>query len=114
MKYWFGLILFFFSTFTMAQDPIYTGTFSNKALDGYDTVAYFTEGKPVKGVAQFKTEYQGAEWLFASQQNLDAFLADPENTRRNMVATVHGRYLRRRISRLVIRNTGRSRTVSFI
>lgn len=57
----------------MAQDPIYTGTFSNKALDGYDTVAYFTEGKPVKGAAQFKTEYQGAEWLFASQQNLDAF-----------------------------------------
>ncbi|MEW4464656.1 YHS domain-containing (seleno)protein [Vibrio cholerae] len=78
MKYWFVLILFFFSTFTMAQDPIYTGTFSNKALDGYDTVAYFTEGKPVKGAAQFKTEYQGAEWLFASQQNLDAFLADPE------------------------------------
>lgn len=48
MKYWFGLILFFFSTFTMAQDPIYTGTFSNKALDGYDTVAYFTEANPLK------------------------------------------------------------------
>lgn len=38
----------------MAQDPIYTGTFSNKALDGYDTVAYFTEGKPVKGPRSLK------------------------------------------------------------
>ena len=29
--------------------PIYTGTFSNVAVGGYDAVAYFTERKPVKG-----------------------------------------------------------------
>ncbi|EEY99356.1 hypothetical protein VOA_001705 [Vibrio sp. RC586] len=78
MKYWLGLILFFVSTLGMAQDQIYTGIFSNKALDGYDTVAYFTENKPVKGLPQFKTEYKGAEWFFASQQNLDSFVSDPE------------------------------------
>ena len=38
-----------------ADDPIYTGLFSNKALRGYDTVAYFTEGKPVKGSSKYKT-----------------------------------------------------------
>jgi YHS domain-containing protein len=61
-----------------AKDPVYTGLFSNLAIDGYDTVAYFTEGRPVKGNARYATEYQGAEWRFSSQQNLDAFLADPE------------------------------------
>jgi hypothetical protein len=29
-------------------DPIYTSVFSNKALKGYDTVAYFIESRPVK------------------------------------------------------------------
>ncbi|MEL7538934.1 MAG: YHS domain-containing (seleno)protein [Pseudomonadota bacterium] len=60
------------------KDPIYTGVFSSTALKGYDTVAYFTEGKPVKGNSQFKTEWNGAEWLFSSQANLDMFKADPE------------------------------------
>lgn len=60
-----------------ADDPIYTGTFSSKAVGGYDTVAYFTEGKPVKGSKDFTTKYMGAEWRFASQENLNLFLADP-------------------------------------
>jgi YHS domain-containing protein len=61
-----------------AAAPVYTGTFSNQAVSGYDTVAYFTAGKPVKGKAEFKTEYQGAEWRFASADNLAAFKANPE------------------------------------
>lgn len=61
-----------------AAKEIYTGSFSKKALSGYDTVAYFTQGKPVKGSDQFKTEYKGAEWQFISQANLDAFKANPE------------------------------------
>ena len=61
-----------------AAAPIYTGTFSSQAVSGYDTVAYFTEGKPVKGNPEFKTEYKGAEWRFASQANLDAFKANPD------------------------------------
>lgn len=60
------------------KDPVYTGIFSDTAVDGHDPVAYFTEGKPVKGSKDFSTEYQGAEFRFASQANLDAFLADPE------------------------------------
>lgn len=58
--------------------PVYTGLFNNTAIDGHDPVAYFIEGKPVKGSKDFSTEYQGAEFRFASQANLDAFLADPE------------------------------------
>ncbi|HIG22738.1 YHS domain-containing (seleno)protein, partial [Henriciella sp.] len=58
--------------------PVYTGTFSNTAVEGHDPVAYFTEGRPVKGSRDFTTKYQGAEFRFASRENLDTFLADPE------------------------------------
>ena len=58
--------------------PVYTGAFSKVAVEGYDAVAYFTEGKPVKGDKDFATQYNGAEFRFSSQANLDAFTADPE------------------------------------
>jgi YHS domain-containing protein len=61
-----------------AKDEILTSLLGNKAVDGYDTVAYFTEGKPVEGSSEFSTEYKGAEWQFASQENLDLFLGNPE------------------------------------
>lgn len=59
--------------------PIYTGRFSNLAVGGYDPVAYFTLGEPVKGAAEFSTTYKGAEFRFSSQANLDAFLAAPDD-----------------------------------
>lgn len=59
------------------KKPVYTGAFSNTAVQGHDPVAYFTEGKPVKGSKDFTADYQGAEFRFASQDNLDTFLADP-------------------------------------
>lgn len=58
--------------------PVYTGTFSNLAVGGVDPVAYFTEGRPVKGDRQFTLKHQGAEWRFASAANRDAFAAAPE------------------------------------
>ncbi|MCG7497328.1 YHS domain-containing protein [Vibrio sp. Of7-15] len=73
-----GLLLLVISHSSIAGDAIYTSFFSNKAVGGYDTVAYFTEGKPVEGVKSFKTEYKGAEWYFSSQKNLDLFIAQPE------------------------------------
>lgn len=60
-----------------AEAPVYTGTFSNLAVQGYDPVAYFTEGKPVKGSKEFTTDYKGATFQFASAANRDAFVADP-------------------------------------
>ena len=60
-----------------AEPAVYTGRFSNTALQGYDPVAYFTDGQPVKGSKEFSTEYNGATFQFASAANRDAFLADP-------------------------------------
>jgi len=78
MKKLFALLIMLFSFPTFAADEVYTGIFSNKAVSGYDTVAYFTEGKPVKGDSKWQTEYKGADWLFSSQENLNKFKANPE------------------------------------
>ena len=77
----FKIIVVFLSVWsfnTLAIDPTYTGFFSSNAIKGYDTVAYFTEGKAVKGDKSYEAEYQEATWLFSSQQNLDLFVANPE------------------------------------
>ncbi|MXN64958.1 YHS domain-containing protein [Stappia sp. GBMRC 2046] len=50
----------------------------NIAIRGYDSVAYHTQGKPVKGDAHYSFEYNGAKWLFASAKNRDLFAANPE------------------------------------
>lgn len=60
-----------------ALDPIYTGFFNNLAIAGYDAVAYFTQGRPVRGSKAFSTEYKGAQWRFSSAANLARFEADP-------------------------------------
>ena len=59
------------------SSEVYTGIFSSLAVGGYDTVAYFKQGKPVLGKAEFATEYKGATWRFANKENLDAFKATP-------------------------------------
>ncbi|MGB0360748.1 MAG: YHS domain-containing (seleno)protein [Endozoicomonas sp.] len=61
----------------MAESEIYTSFFSDQAVSGYDTVAYFTEGAPVKGNRKFTTEYMGGTWLFSSAENLDLFRENP-------------------------------------
>ncbi len=62
----------------MAEPPIYTGAFDDLAVQGYDPVAYFTDGKPVKGDKAFSTEYMGATFRFAIGAHRDTFLANPE------------------------------------
>ncbi len=55
-----------------------TGFFSNIAIKGYDTVAYFTEHKAMKGDEQFSAMYNGTEWQFSNAANLAAFKDNPE------------------------------------
>jgi YHS domain-containing protein len=47
------------------------------ALEGYDPVAFFTDGKPVKGTTAYTTRYHGAEYHFASEAHRVLFAADP-------------------------------------
>lgn len=48
------------------------------ALKGYDPVAYFTEGKPVKGSEEYSYRWKDAEWRFSSAGHLALFREDPE------------------------------------
>lgn len=59
------------------KPPVYTALLSNVGVSGYDLVAYFTDGRPVRGTAQFKTTHQGIEYRFASAEHLAAFRASP-------------------------------------
>lgn len=63
---------------TFAVDAIYEGGSPRAAIKGYDTVAYFTQNKPVKGKKEYSTDYKGAKWLFSSEENLQLFIDNPE------------------------------------
>ena len=73
-----SLFLLLLSSLSFAADPVYTGLFSHKALGGYDSVAYFSLGKAVKGLAQFNYRYQGAIWYFSNDRHLALFSQNPQ------------------------------------
>ena len=54
-----------------------TGLFGGVAIKGYDTVAYFTEGKAMKGSEEFSYDWVGTPWHFANATHRDIFPADP-------------------------------------
>lgn len=61
---------------TKAVAPI-NMTADGLAIKGYDAVAYFTDHKPVKGLAQYEFQWQGAKYRFASADHRDLFVANP-------------------------------------
>lgn len=70
-------VLIGFPLTVSAKNPINTN-FWGVAIKGYDPVAYFTEGKPVKGKAEFEYEWQGAKWRFSNSGHLETFKKMPE------------------------------------
>jgi YHS domain-containing protein len=48
------------------------------AIKGYDSVAYFTDGQPTRGSADFAHDWQGAQWWFTNAEHRDLFSTDPE------------------------------------
>lgn len=61
----------------LAVEPVNQSFFGGVAIEGYDPVAYFTDGRPVEGKKGFETEWNGATWRFASAEHRDLFAADP-------------------------------------
>jgi|ERR1700722_270861 len=67
-----------------SQNPAKSGSTTKVNVDsqgvivnGYDVVAYFKQGKPVKGNPTFESAYQGARYLFASSGDKADFDKDP-------------------------------------
>lgn len=47
------------------------------AIQGYDPVAYFTQGKALKGKAAFAVSHEGVTYHFATAANKASFLVQP-------------------------------------
>lgn len=47
------------------------------AIKGYDPVAYFSDGKPVRGLSGFEYQWDDYRWHFASVAHREMFKADP-------------------------------------
>lgn len=47
------------------------------ALDGYDAVGYFSDGRPIKGAPGHRLKWRGAIWRFASAENCLQFEMNP-------------------------------------
>ena len=48
------------------------------AIQGYDPVAYFVAGRPVKGLASIAYDFDDSRYFFSSAKNRDLFAASPD------------------------------------
>jgi YHS domain-containing protein len=73
------MAVFYVSTLRPASafEPV-NKTSDGVAIKGYDPVAYFTDGKPVKGSKSFEYIWMGAKWHFSGSGHRDLFMKDPE------------------------------------
>jgi len=74
-----SFVVVMLSVFAMASfaasKPLFVK--NGAVIKGYDTVAYFTQGKAVKGDKAITATYLGETWRFSSQENKELFVADP-------------------------------------
>ena len=72
-----GGLLLVLGTETHAAEPVNKNA-SRLAVKGYDVVAYFVDGKPVKGRKDFEVQWNGAVWRFRDAEHRDQFELNPE------------------------------------
>ena len=53
-------------------------THSTPGISGYDPVAYFTDGKPMRGSGYQVSVFEGVTYAFASEEHKEMFEANPE------------------------------------
>ncbi|MDR6873021.1 YHS domain-containing protein [Bosea sp. BE125] len=62
-----------------ARQPVNTlGSSEGVAIRGYDPVAYFRNGGPRLGKAEFSVRHDGATWRFTSAEHKALFEVDPQ------------------------------------
>ncbi|MEN9677650.1 MAG: hypothetical protein RIS76_3546 [Verrucomicrobiota bacterium] len=70
-------ILALLSASAFAGDLVNVSGASKAAVNGYDTVAFFTDGKPVNGSPFIVADYQGATYYFATEEHKKLFTENP-------------------------------------
>lgn len=72
---------------TVIQDQAVAPTIANysvnvdekgRALRGYDPITYFSDEGPIQGRQEFSFQWNDAEYYFASAENRDKFISNPE------------------------------------
>lgn len=66
------------ATAASAVEPISTKGRDRVAVERYDAVSYF-DGQALEGDPSISHRWQGAIWFFASTENRDRFVANPES-----------------------------------
>jgi hypothetical protein len=59
-------------------ERVVVNRFSGIAIEGFDPVAYFVQGRPVRGLEDFEAGEAGAVWRFHNAGNRAFFVAHPE------------------------------------
>ena len=71
-----GFFIYVQTTTAVISSRVNTDSFG-VAIQGYDTVAYHTEGRPVKGNSEIFYSWNDATWYFSTPENRDLFVANP-------------------------------------
>ena len=64
----------------MMQNEMKPGISTNTAglaINGFDAVSYFTDGKPAPGKSDYTYSWMNAKWQFASEEHLKMFKDNP-------------------------------------
>ncbi len=70
--------LLLLSATALAGNLVNVSGASKAAVSGYDTVAFFTDSKPVNGSPFISAEHKGATYFFATEDHKKLFVANPE------------------------------------
>ena len=72
-------IAFALAACSKSDSALGTNTDANGlALRGFDAVAYFAVDNAVKGNPKYEYVWNGAKWIFSSEENMKQFQANPE------------------------------------
>lgn len=66
------------SPLSWGHDAVNTGMMNSEAINGYDAVAFFTEGTAKKGNSEFTYHWNDADWHFSNKENMETFAANSE------------------------------------
>ena len=59
-------------------ERVVVNRFTGLAIEGFDPVAYFTDGRPELGLADFEASEAGAVWRFRNEGDRASFVAHPD------------------------------------
>jgi len=67
-----------FTARASTTERVVVNRFSGIAIEGFDPVAYFVQGRPMLGREDFEAADAGAVWRFGNEGNRAFFVAHPE------------------------------------